>query len=57
MSTIINKIFSLVWKHRLKGSFTKEPYIVIKVLNWRTALVDTPSGNRMRIKFCLFSQD
>lgn len=57
MNKIINKIFSLIWQKRLKDSFTEKPYTVIKILSWRRALVDTPSGNRMRIKFCSFPWD
>lgn len=57
---ILNKLFEIVWWKRIHG--TKEihkyykthcwlvspfPYKVIRVKGWRTAIVETKSGNRM----------
>ena len=48
---MINWIFSKIWRRRLKDDFTGRQYKVVKVTGWRTAIVDSPSGNRMHTTF------
>jgi hypothetical protein len=51
---MLNKIFAYVWYNRLTDWHTGKQSKVIKVRGWRSALIDTPSGQRMGIMFCLF---
>lgn len=44
------KIFTWMWKNRLKNSFGDDAK-VIKVKGWRTALVDDSYGSRQTITF------
>jgi len=49
---IIVNIFSWIWKKQLKDWWNEKPAIVIQVTGWRSALVDSPTAQRMRISFC-----
>jgi nicotinamide mononucleotide transporter len=50
-SSLLNWIFSKIWKNRLKDTHTGKQCTVIKVRGWRTALIDTPSGQRISSTF------
>jgi len=51
---MLRYIFAIVWKKRLYDYHTGKQSKVIKVKGWKSALIDTPSGQRMGIMFCLF---
>lgn len=43
--------FPILWSHRLVDDFTGKPCQVVRVKDWRTALVRTPTGNRYTVTF------
>ena len=52
MNKFIIWIFSIVWHNRLRDGWTGKQNKVIKVTGWRSALIDTPYGQRMRGSWC-----
>jgi len=54
---VIKYIFSVVWKNRLYDCHTGEQSKVIKVRGWRSALIETPVGQRMSVAFCLTKKE
>jgi len=44
-------LFTRLWAHRLIDDFTGKPCVVLCVKDWRTALVRTPTGQRMTTTF------
>lgn len=49
---VIIDIFRYFWFNRLRH-YTGYQYRIVYVKGWRTALVDSPYGNRMTIQFMI----
>jgi len=42
----MSKLFRLVWRKRLEG------YRLVKITGWRSCIVDSDDGSRVRVSFC-----
>jgi hypothetical protein len=54
---LVKMAFSLIWWKYLHDYHTGRQSKVIKVRGWRSALIDTPSGQRMSVYFCPFNMN
>ena len=44
-------IFTQLWAHRLQDTWTGKPDRVVKIKGWRTALVETATGQRYTVEW------